>query len=112
MNKLTLAAIGMYLSILSAFSQNSTTDSSYKPRKLKFEEANFVSSYYHQNGDHAAVTGGIGSEKLTDLSNSLDLTISTYGKRYRKHGFIFDLGIDHYTSASSDMIDPHTISSA
>lgn len=111
MKKLTLAAIGMYLSILSAFSQN-TPDSSYKPRKLKFEEANFVSSYYHQNGDHASVTGGIGSEKLTDLSNSIDITVSGYDKRYRKNSFVFDLGIDHYTSASSDMIDPHTISSA
>ena len=112
MKKLTLAAIGMYLSVLSAFSQNNSSDtSSYKPRKLHFEEANFVSSYYHQNGDHSAVTGGIGSEKLTDLSNSIDLTISGYDKKYRKHSFLFEAGIDHYTSASSDNIDPHTISS-
>ncbi|MEO8712692.1 MAG: hypothetical protein ABI405_11240, partial [Parafilimonas sp.] len=96
MRKLTLAAIGMYLGILSAFSQNNTSDSSYKPRKLQFEEANFVSSYYHQDGNNSAVTGGIGSEKLTDLSNSIDLTISAYDKRYRKHSFIFDLGIDYY----------------
>ena len=111
MKKLTLAAIGMYFSILCAFSQN-ISDSSYKPRKLKFEEANFVSSYYHQDGNNSAVTGGIGSEKLTDLSNSIDIKLSTYDKHYRKHSFIFETGIDYYTSASSDMIDPHTISSA
>src|ERR1041385_5470259 len=111
MKKLSLAVIGMYLGIVAAFSQ-SNTDTAYKPRKLHFEEANFVSSYYHQDGDHAAVTGGIGSEKLTDLSNTIDLTISGYDKRYRKHTFIFEAGVDHYTSASSDQIDPHTISSA
>jgi hypothetical protein len=111
MRKLSLAAIGMFVSILAAFSQN-TDDSAYKSRKLKFEEANFVSSYYRQDGDHAAVTGGVGSEKLTDLSNTIDLTISGYDKRYRKHSFIFEAGVDHYTSASSDQIDPHTISSA
>src|SRR5205809_1145736 len=84
MKKLTLAAIGMYVSILSAFSQNGP-DTSFKPRKLKFEEANFVSSYYHQDGNNSAVTGGTGSEKLTDFSNSIDLTISGYDKKYRKH---------------------------
>jgi hypothetical protein len=111
MKKLSLAAIGMYLSIVAALAQNNS-DTSYKPRKLKFQEANFVASYYQQDGDHAAVTGGIGSEKLTDLSNTIDLTLSGYDKRYRKHSFIFEAGVDHYTSASSDQIDPHTISSA
>ncbi|HYK47250.1 MAG TPA: DUF3570 domain-containing protein, partial [Parafilimonas sp.] len=111
MKKLSLAAIGMFVSILAAFSQNGD-DSAYKSRKLKFEEANFVSSYYRQDGDHAAVTGGVGSEKLTDLSNTIDLTISGYDKRYRKHSLIFEAGVDHYTSASSDQIDPHSISSA
>ena len=110
MKKLTLAAIGMYIGILSAFSQT-TSDSAYQSRRLKFEEANFVSSYYHQDGNNSAVTGGIGSEKLTDLSNSIDVTLSAYDKKYRKHSFILEAGIDHYTSASSDNIDPHTISS-
>jgi hypothetical protein len=113
MKKLSLSVIGMYLSILAAFSQSSPkTDSSYKPRKLSFEEANIVSSYYSQNGNNAAVTGGIGSEKLTDISNSIDLKIGVYDRRNRKHSFTADFGIDHYTSASSDKIDPATISSA
>jgi Protein of unknown function (DUF3570) len=113
MQKLSLTVIGMYLGILAAFSQGTPkTDSSYKPRKLTFEEANIVSSYYSQNGDHAAVTGGIGSEKLTDFSNSIDLKLFIYDKHNRKHSFSGELGIDHYTSASSDKIDPITISSA
>jgi hypothetical protein len=113
MKKLFLSVIGMYFTMLAALSQgNPKADSVYKPRKLTFEEANLVSSYYRQDGNNSAVTGGIGSEKLTDLSNSIDLKLYRYDKRDRKHSFIGELGIDHYTSASSDKIDPHTISSA
>lgn len=103
----------MYLGILASFSQSlGKTDSSYKSRRLKFEEANFVSSYYHQEGDHAAVTGGIGSQKLTDLSNSIDVKLTRYDRYGRKHSYTAEIGLDHYTSASSDKIDPKTISSA
>ena len=113
MKKLLLSVIGMYIGILAAFSQtNSQTDSAYRPRKLTFDEANLVSSYYNQDGNNSAVTGGIGTEKLTDLSNSIDLEFSKYDKKYRKHSFTGEIGIDHYTSASSDKIDPKTISSA
>lgn len=113
MKKLSLSVIGMYMSILAAFSQSSPkSDSVYKSRKLTFEEANIVSSYYSQDGNNSAVTGGIGSEKLTDISNSIDLKLSMYDRRMRKHSFTGEIGIDHYTSASSDKIDPKTISSA
>src|SRR6187401_3089483 len=113
MKKLFLSVIGMYFTMLAALSQgNPKADSVYKPRKLTFEEANLVSSYYKQDGNNSAVTGGIGSEKLTDLSNSIDLKLYRYDKRERKHSFIGELGIDHYTSASSDKINPQTISSA
>jgi len=113
MKKLFLSVIGMYFTMIAALSQGSrNTDSVYKKRKLTFEEANLVSSYYRQDGNNAAVTGGIGSEKLTDFSNSIDLKLSRYDQRGRKHSFTGELGIDHYTSASSDKIDPSTISSA
>lgn len=113
MKKLFLSVIGMYACILAAFSQGGTKpDSAYKPRKLTFEEANLVSSYYRQDGNNAATTGGIGSEKLTDLSNTIDLKYSIYDRLNRKHSFTGELGIDHYTSASSDKIDPTTLSSA
>ena len=109
MKKLTLAAIALYVGILSAFSQNSTADHpAYKSRKLTFEEANFVSSYYQQNGNNSAVTGGVGTEKLTDYSNSFEVRLQKFDKRNRKHSFDIELGVDHYTSASSDKIDPYT----
>ena len=111
MRKLSLTVIGFYLSIVAAFSQN-TPDSAYKSRKLKFEEINFVSGYYHQNGNNSAVTGGIGTEKLTDFANNIELKLSKYDRQDRKHNLSLTAGIDHYTSASSDKIDPYTISSA
>jgi hypothetical protein len=111
MRKLSLTVIGMYASILAAFSQGSTDSSAYKNKKLSLEEINFVSGYYHQDGNNSAVTGGIGSEKLTDIANTFELKLSKYDNKFRKHSFNLELGIDHYTSASSDKIDPSTISS-
>lgn len=111
MRKLSLTAIGLYLNILAAFSQNPADSSTYKNRKLSLEEVNFVSGYYHQDGNSSAVTGGIGTEKLTDIATTIELKLSSYDSRLRKHSFDLELGVDHYTSASSDKIDPSTLSS-
>jgi hypothetical protein len=70
-----------------------------------------VSSYYKQDGNNSAVTGGLGTENLTDFSNTIDLKFVRWGARDIKHTFNFEVGVDHYTSASSDEIDPYTISS-
>jgi len=111
MKKICLPILGMYINCLAAFSQ--TADStSYQNRKLTMDESNIVSSYYHQNGNHSAVTGGIGTEKLMDVSVAFDIKLSKYDKKYRKHSLDIGIGVDHYTSASSDKIDPTTISSA
>lgn len=85
---------------------------SLKVGKLKFEEANFVSSYYSQDGNKSAVTGGIGTEKLTDLGGSLNVSFSLLDKKKRKNIFFVEGAIEKYTSASSDQIDPTTLSSA
>src|SRR6188472_1880659 len=111
MRKLSLTVIGMYATLLAAFSQNSSDSSLYKNKKLSFDEVDFVSGYYHQNGNNSAVTGGIGSEKLSDFANTIELKLSRYDNKFRRHSFNFELGIDHYSSASSDKIDPSTISS-
>lgn len=84
----------------------------YEKRRLKVDEINFVTSYYHQEGDRSAVTGGIGTEKLSDYANSFDLRMSKYDFKNRLHTFNIDLNIDYYTSASSDNIDPRTVSGA
>jgi len=110
MKRIFLTAAGL-MALLHSFSQNNT-DTGFQSRKLKIEEINLVSSYYSQNGDHAAVTGGIGSEKLTDIANIFDVKLTRYDKKLRKQSFDLEIGIDHYTSASSDMIDLKANSSA
>lgn len=89
-----------------------TDSTNYQSRKLKLEEVNFVTGYYQQDGNNAAVTGGIGDEHLTDVANTFNISLSKYDKKQLKHSINLDFGIDVYTSASSDQIDPSTISSA
>ena len=55
---ITVAALMLFMNITKA-----QTDST-KYRKLKIDEVNFLTSYYHQNGNNSAVTGGIGSERM------------------------------------------------
>jgi len=117
MKKIYLHVLFMYFGILGTYAQSrpepAKVDSSkYQSRKLKVDEINLVSAYYHQNGNNSAVTGGIGTEKLSDFANTIDLQMSKFNKRGKKNTFVFELGVDHYTSASSDKIDPNTISSA
>jgi len=111
MKKICLVVVGFYIGILSAFSQ--TTDSlNYKKRKLSVDEISLVSSYYGQDGENSAVTGGIGTEKLNELSNNFEIKFHAYDKKNRKRNSTINIGIDYYTSASSDKIDAATISSA
>jgi len=113
MKKICLSVTGLVLTFFAAYSQPVARDSStYRRRKLTFEEVNLVSSYYRQDGDHAAVTGGSGTQKLSDISNSIEIKLSRWGKKEVKHTYDLEVGIDHYSSASSDMINPATISSA
>lgn len=112
MKKIVITGLAL-LGLFTAYSQSTPSDSTaYKSTKLKVEEVNLISSYYKQDGNNAAVTGGIGSEELTDISNTLDVKLVKYGKSGKKHTFDVEVGIDHYTSASSDMIDLSANSSA
>ena len=92
--------------------QNDSVTSGYKKQKLKIEEVNFISSYYTQNGNNSAVTGGEGTEKLTDIATNFEVILSKRDLRNNLHSLDFNLGIDSYTSASSDKIDPNTVTSA
>ena len=109
MKKLIISIVALF-GIFNAKAQENTNNE--QPKKLTFDEANLVSSYYKQDGNNSAVTGGTGTEKLTDISNTIDVTMVKYDKKDRKNKFGFSVGIDHYTSASSDMIDLKANSSA
>lgn len=90
-------------SVLSAFmlfaaAQNKDT-SKQKP-SLKKTDIELVYSHYNQNGSNSAVTGGIGTEKLTVYAPSIQVKQS-------KNNFSFSLklGSDIISSASTDKID-------
>lgn len=101
------------LSMFRLAAQDKPADSTtYKSTKLKIDEINLVSSYYRQNGNNSAVTGGIGTEELTDVSNAIDVKLIKYGKSGKKHTLDVEVGLDYYTSASSDKIDLQANSSA
>ena len=102
------------LGLMRAYSQAEKEQDStaYKTKKLKIEEIDLISSYYRQNGNNAVVTGGIGSEKLTDISNIIDVNLVKYGENGIKHSYNVEVGVDHYSSASSDRIDLQANSSA
>ena len=101
------------LGLFQAYSQTTPTDSTtYKSQKLKIDEINLVSSYYKQDGDNSAVTGGVGTEELTDIANTIDVKLIRYNKAGKKQTFDVEVGVDRYTSASSDRIDLKANSSA
>ncbi|MEO6404366.1 MAG: DUF3570 domain-containing protein [Ferruginibacter sp.] len=111
MKKKLFTAAALF-ALMHSYAQNTADSTGFKSRKLKLEEINLVSSYYTQNGNNASVTGGIGSEKLNDFANVIDVKLTRYDAKQRKHTFDAELGIDHYTSASSDMVDLKANSSA
>jgi hypothetical protein len=76
----------------------------YNPRRLRLDEVNLVSSYYWQHGDHSAITGGIGTEKVSDISNGLDLKLVWLGDNENKNTISLGLGLDHHSSASSAFV--------
>ena len=111
MKRLFLSAAAI-MAIIYGHAQSNPDSTGFKSRKLKVEEVNLVSSYYSQDGNNAAVTGGIGSQKLTDIATTIDIRLTRYDKKLRKHIFDGEIGIDHYTSASSDKVDLKANSSA
>ncbi|MES2485813.1 MAG: DUF3570 domain-containing protein [Bacteroidota bacterium] len=97
---------------MSAQDTNGDDSTAYKSSKLKIDEINLVSSYYKQDGNNSAVTGGVGTEELTDISNYIDLKLVRYSKSGKKQTIDLEVGVDHYSSASSDKVDLVANSSA
>lgn len=80
----------------------------YKKKVLESVEVDFLMSYYEQDGSHAAVTGGIGTEKLTDITPTIVVQIPLN----EDDVLTVDFGISAYTSASSSNLDPFDASGA
>jgi Protein of unknown function (DUF3570) len=110
MKKLSLSVIGMYLMMAHGFSQTPVADSTgYKPKKLKLDEVNFVTSYYDQTADKSAVMGGEsgprGIANVTDFASGLDLTFIGFDSKKRKNTLALGLGVDFHTAASQAYVD-------
>lgn len=90
----------LILSFTIGFSQDSTNV--YKKRVLENTEVDFLSSYYSQDGNNAAVSGGIGSEELTDVTGTVVISIPLNDDDV----LTIDAGVSAYTSASSSNVDP------
>jgi len=101
MRKICLTVVGSFLLFINSFSQTTDSTSEYHSPILKLEEANLVSNYYSQMGNHSAITGGLGTQKVNDFSNIIELKYVRWGSLDRKITLDFDLGIDHHTAASS-----------
>jgi len=78
------------------------TESSYKKRVLETTEVDFLTSYYQQDGENAAVSGGIGTEELTDVTGTFVVSIPLNDDDV----LTIDAGVSAYTSASSSNINP------
>ncbi len=88
----------------SSLAQEKQQDSitTYKKRVLEATEVDFLTSYYTQDGDNAAVTGGIGTEELTDVTPTIVVSIPLNDDDI----LTIDAGISAYSSASSSNINP------
>ena len=82
------------------FSQEN--DIAYKKRVLETSEIETLFSYYTQDGANAAVTGGEGTEELTDATTTIVLKIPLNEDDI----LTVDTGLSAYTSASSSNVNP------
>jgi hypothetical protein len=85
-----------------AFSQENSKEPVFKKRVLESTEVDFLASYYNQDGSRSAVSGGIGSEKLTDVASNIVVAMPLNDDDV----LTIDLGISAYSSASSSNINP------
>ncbi len=95
-----IVCVFLGLTTYAQVSQDST--SVYKKRVLETTEIDILSSYYSQDGDNAAVSGGIGTEELTDATATFVVAIPLNDDDV----LTIDAGVSAYTSASSSNINP------
>jgi hypothetical protein len=85
-----------------SFGAAQETGSTYKKKVLEQTEVDFLGSFYSQDGDNAAVTGGIGTEELTDFAPTIVVSVPMNADDVLS----VEAGISAYSSASSSNINP------
>jgi len=84
------------------FAQEGDSTATYKKRVLENTEVDFLASYYTQEGDNAAVSGGVGTEHLTNVTPTVVVSIPLNADDV----LTIDGEVSAYTSASSSNINP------
>lgn len=99
-NNLLIGLFVIFSSI--AFAQDGDSTKTYKKRVLENTEVDFLASYYTQEGDNAAVSGGIGTEHLTNVTPTVVVSIPLNADDV----LTIDGEVSAYTSASSSNVNP------
>ncbi len=101
-NKVSTNIVAIFFFCFCFFSLAQDNDTSYKKRVLESTEIDLLFSYYDQEGQNAAVTGGEGTEELTDATSTIVVRIPLSEDEV----LTVDAGISAYTSASSSNVNP------
>ncbi|GGX10694.1 DUF3570 domain-containing protein [Aquimarina muelleri] len=102
MKKFPLLAILFSAFFIKAQEKQQNETATYKKRVLESTEVDFLMSYYAQDGDNAAVTGGVGTEELTDVTPTIVVSIPLNDDDVLS----IDAGVSAYSSASSSNVNP------
>ena len=90
---------GLLASSMSLFAQRIATP--YSKKKLRQTDVQVLFSYYTQDNNHSAVTGGIGTEDLQVYAPQVSMDTGNDSTTV----YHVDAGVDIITSASTDNID-------
>ncbi len=102
MKKLLIIPLLFFTTFIIAQEPSKDSTKVYKKRVLEKIEVDFLTSYYSQDGDNAAVTGGIGTEELTDLATDIVVSIPLNDDDV----LTINIEASAYTSASSSNLNP------
>lgn len=82
--------------------QKTEGETTYKKRVLETAELQILTSYYAQDGENAAVSGGTGTEELTDIHPTIIFAVPLSADDV----LTVNVGVSAYTSASSSNVNP------
>ncbi len=82
--------------------KKSSNAKNYKKRVLESPEIDLLSSLYTQDGENAAVSGGIGTEDLQDATATIIVSIPINPDDV----LVINAGVSAYSSASSSNVNP------
>ncbi len=80
---------------------NKRDTAAFKIEQILESDISILFSVYGQDGNNSPVTGGIGTEKLSDYTSKIIVNLVLD----EKQSISVDGGFDYYTSASTDNID-------